>query len=140
VAVTLASEISPDGDQVGLVDAILRISTAAREVELLVGGQAVDRRRLGGRLPRARALRATAAGPQRISIVAEAEEPESGVTYAIQVSTDGRTWNTIGVGLRTPRVEWDRVGHRPGQPIHVRLIATNGLQRAVVLSDTLLPD
>jgi len=57
-------------------------------------------------------------------------------TYCIQVSTDnGRTWQTVGVGLKRPTLELDRTQFRAGQEVGVRMVATNGLQRSVVMSD-----
>jgi hypothetical protein len=81
-----------------------------------------------------RALRAKV-GPQSIGIAAEADETVG--TYSVQVSTDaGRTWQTLGVGLKTPSLELDRSQFKPGQEVRVRVLATNGLQRAVIMTDT----
>lgn len=133
VAVRLDSELSPGDDRKGIVDAIIGVDSTARAIELVVEDQVVDTFRVGGRLPGVRALR-TDAGPKGISIAADADETEG--TYSVQVSTDaGRTWQTMGIGLKTPSLELDRSQFKPGQELRVRVIATNGLQRSVIMTD-----
>jgi hypothetical protein len=134
VAVRLDSDLLPGDDRQGIVDAIIGVDPTARAIELVVEDQMVDTYRLGGPLPSVRALRANI-GPKAIGIAADADETEG--TYSVQVSTDaGRTWQTVGIGLKTPSLELDRSQFKPGQEVHVRVIATNGLQRSVITTDT----
>ena len=53
------------------------------------------------------------------------------------MSTDaGRTWQSVAVGLKRPVLDLDRSQFRAGQEVRVRVVATNGLQRSVVMSET----
>jgi hypothetical protein len=137
VPVKLNSELRSSDEQVGIVDAVIRVDTSARTIELVLEDQTVDSYSVGGPLPNVRALRAVDTGGRELRIVADAEEAiERSHTYCIQVSTDnGRTWQTVGVGLKRPTLELDRTQFRAGQEVGVRIVATNGLQRSVVMSD-----
>lgn len=134
VEVRLDSEILPGQDLHGLVDAVVEIDPSARAVELIVGSQVVDRRRVGGTAPQMRAVRVEGSS-EALVVAGEASEAEA-ATYAVQVSTDdGRTWQTVAVGRPTPSVEVDRSLYPPGQTVRVRVIATNGLERSVAQTD-----
>jgi hypothetical protein len=134
VAVRLDSEIAEGEDLRGIIDAIIDVDPAARLVELVVGGKVVDRQSIGGALPQMRPPRIESAR-EGLRVTGEAEQAE-GVTYAVQVSTDGgRSWQTVALGLKTPSTEIDRRQFAPGQRVRVRVIATNGLQRSVVMTD-----
>lgn len=134
VAVRLDSEIMPGEEIRGIIDAVIEVDSTARLVELLIGEEVVDRHRIGGGAPHMRALRAEAV-PLGMRVEGEAAEAE-GLTYTVQVSVDdGRTWQTVAIGLKTPSTEVDRSQFPPGQPLKVRVIATNGLERSVVMTD-----
>lgn len=135
VAVRLDSEIAEGDERRGIIDAIIEVDPAARVIELVVGEEVVDRYGIGGAAPQVRALRMEAA-PEGLRVEGEAVEAE-GMTYAVQVSTDdGQSWQTVAIGLKTPSAEVDRSQFPPGQTVWVRVIATNGLQRWVVMTDT----
>lgn len=138
VAVKLNSELPSGADQVGIVDAVLRVDASTRAIELVLEGNVVDSYGVGGNLPSARALRVVQGAAREIAVVTDAEPPvERGHTYSIQVSTDGgQSWQAIATGLKRPALDLDRSQFRAGQEVHVRVIATNGLQRSVVMSDT----
>jgi hypothetical protein len=138
VPVRLNSELRTGEDQVGIVDAVVRVDASARIIELVLDGQTVDSYAVGGPLPSARALRVVEGAAREIAIVSDAARAvERGQSYSIQVSTDaGRTWQTIAVGLKSPAIDLDRGHFRTGQDVRVRVIATNGLQRSVVMSET----
>jgi hypothetical protein len=56
----------------------------------------------------------------------------------VQVSTDnGRTWETLAVGLPTPEVTIDRNQFYGAENVLVRVIATDGFRRSVVTSEPL---
>ena len=134
VAVRLDSEIMPGEKIQGIIDAVIEVASTARLIELLIGEEVVDRHRIGGGAPRMRALRAEAV-PHGMRVEGEAAEAEE-LTYTVQVSIDdGRTWQTVAVGLKTPSTDVDRSQFPPGQALKVRVIATNGLERSVVMTD-----
>jgi hypothetical protein len=138
VPVRLNSELRPGEDQVGIVDAVLRVDASTRAIELVLDGQTADSYAVGGALPSLRALRVVEGAAKEITIVTDAEQPvERGQTYSVQVSTDdGQTWQAIAVGLKRPALDLDRSQFRAGQEVRVRVVATNGLQRSVVMSET----
>lgn len=134
VAARLDSELMEGDDLRGIIDAIIDVDREARRIDLVIGGNVVDRHRIGGAMPRAGARRAESApvGPEA------ADESEQVVTYSVQASTDhGRSWQTVAIGLKTPSTQIDRSQFAAGQTIQVRVVATNGLQRSVVMTDTL---
>lgn len=134
VAVRLDSEIAEGEDARGIIDAIIEVDSAARLIELLVGAKVVDRYSVGGTVPQIQAIRMESV-PQGMRVAGEAEEAE-GVTFAVQESTDdGRSWQTVAIGLKKPSAEIDRSQYAPGQTVQIRVIATNGLQRSVVMTD-----
>jgi hypothetical protein len=136
VAVRRDSEIAEGEDVRGIIDAIIEVAPTAQLVELVIGGEVVDRYSIGRTAPQMRALRMES-GPERLRVAGEAEEAE-GVTYAVQVSTDnGVSWQTVAMGLKTPSAEIDPSQFTPGQTVRVRVIATNGLQRSVVMTESL---
>jgi hypothetical protein len=138
VPVRLNSELRAGEDQVGIVDAIVRVDGSARAIELVLDDQVIDSHTVGGSLPVVRALRLGRGAAQEIAIVSDAEPAvERGQTYSVQVSTDeGRTWQTVAIGLKRPAIDLDRSQFRAGQEVRVRVVATNGLQRSVVMSET----
>jgi hypothetical protein len=108
-------------------------------IELVLEGKVVDSYAVGGALPSVRALRVVQRAAREIAVVTDAEPPsERGQTYSIQVSTDGgRSWQAVAIGLKRPALDLDRSQFRAGQEVHVRVVATNGLQRSVVMTETL---
>jgi hypothetical protein len=137
--VKLNSELRSGADQVGIVDAVLRVDASTRVIELVLEGKVVDSYAVGGALPSVRALRLVQRAAREIAVVTDAEPPgERGQTYSIQVSTDGgQSWQTVAIGLKRPALDLDRSQFRAGQDVHVRVVATNGLQRSVVMSETI---
>ncbi len=134
VAVRLDSELMEGEDRKGIIDAIVAVDPAARLIELVVDGTAVDRYGIGGGVPRMKALRMESAA-EGLRVAGEAEAAE-GVTYAVQASSDdGASWQTLAIGLETPSAEIDRSQFAAGRTVRVRVIATNGLQRSIVMTD-----
>src|SRR6266542_858921 len=136
VTVKLNSELGPEDDRTGLVDVVLPIHTDVRAIELEIEGKVVDTFRVGGGPPAARAVHPVAwEGPDRRVAVEFERAMEDTHTYAVQVSADGgRTWQTIGVGLREPTFTLDRSQYPEGQEVQVRVITSNGLTSAVATS------
>jgi hypothetical protein len=136
---SLSSELAPDDDRVGLVDAVFLLPGETRAIQLSIGGQVVDTVRVGGSLPPVRGVLRMAGADDRTLRVGLALERtiEEGHTYAVQVSGDhGRTWSTVAVGLTEPTFELDKSQFRQGDEVQVRVIATNGLSSTVVSTET----
>lgn len=137
--VGLSSELGPDDDREGLVDAVLPLPAETRAIELAIGGEVVDTVPVGGPPPSLRGVHRVTGGDGgmvRVGLVFD-EAMDEGHTYAVQVSRDhGQTWRTVAVGLREPVAEIDRSQFRPGEEVMVRVVATNGLASATVSTDT----
>jgi hypothetical protein len=138
-AVKLNSELLPADDRVGLIEAAIMFDKSATSIELLINGQLADTVAVGGPSPSVRAVRWP---PERLgnelSLMVEAEgASERNYRYAVQVSTDyGRTWHTVAVGLTEPRFSIDRSQFKEGDEVQVRILVTNGLDTAVVTTET----
>jgi hypothetical protein len=129
---------SPEGDHLGLVNAVLAVEPDAREVELIVAGHTVDTFRASATPPGVRGI-SVDAERHPLSMAWETDD-ETGEnhTYTVQVSTDdGRTWQTLAVGLATPEVTIDRNQFRGAENVLVRVIATDGFRSSVVASEPL---
>lgn len=137
VLVNIYTELAPEADREGLVDAVVPVSPAARTIELVVGGEVADAARVGGAPPAVRGVQRVAAGEKEANILLALDrELEEGHTFSVQVSADqGSTWQTVAVGLREPAFAIDRRQFREGQQLQVRVIATNGLSSSVVMSE-----
>jgi hypothetical protein len=136
--VKLDSELAPDEDRVGIVDATVTAGPEVSVVELVVGGAVVDTFRAGAAPPITRAVRTELLDSRRLRVAADLERPaEEGHTFTVQLSNDeGRTWQTVGVGLRTPSVTLDPSQLDSGQELLVRVIATNGFTAVVGPSES----
>lgn len=138
VEVRLDSELDVGDDRHGIVDAVIQIDPRTQAIELVVGDQIVDRRVVGGGVRQIRALRVDS-GDRGLHVTGEADEAasDSGVTYSVQFSTDeGATWQTLSVGRPTPSVDIDETLFAPDEIVQVRVIASDGLDRSVVTTDT----
>jgi hypothetical protein len=129
-------------DRLGLVDAILPVDPDARVIELSIADRLVDTFQASATPPEVRGLTRVAAERDTVSI---AWETEAGTgddhTYVVQVSTDdGRTWQTLAVGLATPEVTIDRNQFYGAENVLVRVIATDGFRSSVVTSEPLSID
>ena len=138
VEVKLSSELSPEDDRVGIVDAVITVSADARSIELLFGERVADAFAVGGALPAVRGLRVTDAGEEAVRLTLDLDTPiKDHQSYSVQVSTDnGQTWQTVGVGLKDRSVTLDRSQFHEGQEVRVRVVATNGLTSSVVATET----
>ncbi|MFH8974488.1 hypothetical protein [Streptomyces sp. NPDC017890] len=131
--VKLDSELLPGEDRVGIVDVVLPGGPDEAMIELVMGGHVVDTFRAGGAPPVARDVRVVAVDSQRLSVTARLDRSaEEGHTFTVQTSTDhGRTWQTMGVGLRSPHLTLDSRQFASEQELLVRVIATNGFISSV---------
>jgi len=137
VLVNLYSEMSRAADREGLVDAAIAISPETRALELVVGEKVADALSVGGAPPAVRGVqRVTAQGKDLVIALALDEDLPHGHTFSVQVSVDhGRTWQTVGVGLKEPIFTIDRAQFREGEELQVRVLATNGLSSSIVTSE-----
>ncbi|MFF2040957.1 hypothetical protein ACFVVX_11050 [Kitasatospora sp. NPDC058170] len=128
VAVRLASELAPEDDRRGLIDAVVPIGPDTEAVDLVVAGQVVDTFRAAGPPPALRGARHASAVDGSLGLALEFDPgQDSAYTYSAQVSTDdGKTWQTIGVGLKDPLVQIDHSRFRPGERVRLRITTTNG--------------
>ena len=122
---------------------MLPVHADARAVELSVAGRTVDTFQASATPPRVPALRRVDAERDTLSMAWETEaETGDDHTYIVQISVDnGRTWQTLGVGLATPEVTIDRNQFRGAENVVlVRVIATDGFRSSVVTSEPLSID
>jgi len=148
----------PGDDRTGIVDAFLPGASAAARIELVLNAAAIDtfvagtavkspqnikRATAVPRTARARGragvadrsaeavLTWTEAGAVRTRRRAGAEAAVAGRTYTVQVSTDdGASWQTVGFGLREPRVTIDRQILAGAPSVRVRVTSTDGFRSA----------
>jgi hypothetical protein len=123
-----------DQDRMGVMDAVFLYDRRIRHVHLLVGSAVADSLVISRRRPTVRGLRAAAAtdqpglaAPARGVIQWDASDPDGDtLTYVVQVSSsEGRSWTTIGVGVREPGLVLPPP--QPGStPTLVRVIANDG--------------
>jgi hypothetical protein len=133
---------TPGPDHLGLVDVALPVDADARAVELSIAGRTADTFQAGATPPEVRGLTRADAERDTLSIAWEAEAGTGDDhTYNVQVSTDdGRTWQTLAVGLATPEVTIDRNQFYGAKNVLVRVIATDGFRSSVVTSAPLSID
>src|SRR5829696_3654321 len=141
VGVNPLSIRSPEGDRLGLLNAVLAVDTNARAIELIVAGHTVDTFRASATPPDVRGVTRVDTGRHPLSIAWETHAETDDHTYTVQVSTDnGRTWQTLAVGLTTPEVRIDRNQFYGAENVLVRVIATDGFRSSVVTSEPLSID
>ncbi|MFF9162146.1 hypothetical protein ACF081_18010 [Streptomyces longwoodensis] len=128
VPVRLSSEPDPGTDRTGLIDAVAPAGTAPEAIELVLDGQVVDTFRPAGPPPTLRSARHSGTEDGALGMALEFDaNPEPGQTYSAQVSSDGgRTWHTVGVGLKDPTVQLDRHLLRHSTDVRLRITTTNG--------------
>lgn len=137
VLVNIYTELAPEADREGLVDAVIPIRPAARTIELVIGERVADATRVGGAPPAVRGVQRVFPDEKEADILLALDKRlDEGQSFSVQISTDqGRTWQTVAVGLREPTFAIDRRQFREGQELQVRVITTNGLSSSVVTSE-----
>jgi hypothetical protein len=137
IEVKLSSELAPDEDRVGIVDAIIVVNTDARSIELLLNNHVADTFLVGGAAPSVGALGVEDVGGNAVAITMRVDKKDTEYQrFSIQVSTDdGQTWQTVAVGLKDPSTTVDRSQFLKGQDVRVRVLATNGLATSVVAAE-----
>jgi hypothetical protein len=137
VEVKLNSELGPEVDKEGLIDAALAVDPAARVVQLAIAGGIADTFRAAAQAP-------SGGVSSRINVEKAAVhlswQPGPTVdtkhTYTIQASTDGgQTWYTLGVGLTEPSIQIHKGQFEAGLEVRLRVLATDGFTQSVVASE-----
>jgi hypothetical protein len=122
----------PEGDQEALCDVVLAVDPATATIELDVNGQLADTYRLSEEPPAMGNVRVEAAPLTRGQAPGvELTWGVEGVSahYNVQMSDDrGRTWRTLAVGLREPRVSIHPDNLPADGSVLFRVIATDGLR------------
>jgi len=146
------TDIPPNEDKTGLVDAMLPFSPEAAEIELVWNNKLLDRYKPGDEAPAARNLRVMPLLPPHDLVIPRGEAPsqpititwegnastQSGVTYTVQLSNDGgQSWQTVALKLTSPTFTLDRSIWGDAKTIMVRVIATNGFTKSMVKSETI---
>lgn len=136
--VQLDSELGPNDQRRGLVDAVLPVDRDAVALELVIHGQVVDTYRSSPRPPALASAAVVGLEDDAVHLTwSTAGAPDASHTYAVQVSTDGgRTWQTLAVGLTEPTARIDRSQFGPGQTVQVRVIATDGFTSSEAVTET----
>lgn len=134
-----------DEDVTGVVDMTLPTPAGEAVVEVLVAGQVVDSRPVGGEVSPVGAVvgadpRADSAGGpsggSALELRWERPEAPSGQRYTIQVSEDGgETWRTVAVDLAEPAVSL-APEELTADEITVRVLATTGTGATAERTDT----
>ena len=137
VEVKLNSELGPEDDKEGLIDAALAVDPAARVVQLVIAGGIADTFRAAAQAP-------SGGVSSRVEVEKAAVhlswQPGPTVdtkhTYTIQASTDGgQTWYTLGVGLTEPSIQIHKGQFEAGLEVRLRVLATDGFTQLVVASE-----
>jgi hypothetical protein len=117
-------------DKLAMVNAIVPASSGAAAIEMSIGGESADVFRASKATPTIFSLgRAETEGDQIALSWKTSAGPKDRHTYSVQASADnGRTWQTLAVGVPTPEIAIDRNQFRNPDQILIRIIATNGFQ------------
>jgi hypothetical protein len=134
VEVKLNSELGPEDDKEGLIDAALAVDPAARVVQLAIAGGIADTFRAAAQAPsgdlssRVKVEKAAVHLSWQPGPTVDAKH-----TYTIQASTDGgQTWYTLGVGLTEPSIQIHKGQFEAGLEVRLRVLATDGFTQLVV--------
>jgi hypothetical protein len=134
VEVKLNSELGPEDDKEGLIDAALTVDPAARVVQLAIAGGIADTFRAAAQAPsgdvssRVKVEKAAVHLSWQPGPTADAKQ-----TFTIQASTDGgQTWYTLGVGLTEPSIQIHKGQFEAGREVRLRVLATDGFTQLVV--------
>ena len=138
------TDISPDQDQTGLIDAVVPFVPKAAKLDVLLFGEVVDSRTIskrapkirnlkGGQVPGARAL----GGPNTPVFTWDASDDDNDqLTYTVLASTDrGKTWETIAVGLTETKLEINPEEFGKASTILLRVIANDGVNTSVITAN-----
>ncbi|MFO1323637.1 MAG: hypothetical protein U1F15_06195 [Burkholderiales bacterium] len=130
---------SENAGRVGLIQEDVPYAPNVKRIRLLLDGQQLDVFEGGG--PPAAvdanagiALAGAAPGaPNRVAMGAAPASAEAGITYTVQARpADAKSWLTLAVGQRTPKIDIDFNQFPNAKRLDVRVLRTNGFDEAVV--------
>lgn len=130
------TDIPTGEDQTAIIDAAIPFTPSLGQIQLVLSGKILDNFRASqNQPPRPTGLRlahgaiAPTAEVAAGTVITWAPTlmPGDHVTYVVQTSQDGKTWDTIGVGLVQPTLA---LTAQQAASSFVRIIATNGFQNS----------
>lgn len=116
-------------DERGIISATIAVDPLANRLELLIDGNLVDSfdAEPGPNPPSA--VRMTASGDRFAIEWDDGRREGSRVTYDVLISEDGgRSWQTVGVGLESPRATALNATLSRGSPLQIRIRANGGFE------------
>jgi hypothetical protein len=125
------SDLAPGEDRVGLVQAIVPMQPLAASLELVLQGKVVSRRVISKHAPVVKGLRVSAlatrlSGQPGLTLTwIGADLDLNPLTYLVQISGEGGTWETIASGLTASKLTVTDAQLKGG-PRRVRVIANDG--------------
>lgn len=132
VALLESTDIAPGESQTAIVDAAIPLAPSATRLQLVYGGKTIDEFRSSQSAPAAPAGLALAvpsdsqpASAAGRVLAWRGASSKDRITYIVQMSADGVSWETVGVGLPDPSLALGRDQAGKG---YVRVIATNGFR------------
>ncbi|MEO5819919.1 MAG: hypothetical protein ABIT71_05395 [Vicinamibacteraceae bacterium] len=121
---------TPGADRTGLVQIVVPVERAAASLELMLEGKVVSRRAISKHAPVVKALKiselATLLGKRGRTLTWLGVDLDvNPLTYLVQLSGEGDTWETVATGLTVSKVTLtdEQIGPRPRR---VRVIANDG--------------
>jgi hypothetical protein len=121
---------TPGADRTGLVQIVVPVNRAAASLELVLEGKVVSRRAISKHAPVVKALKISTLAahlgkPGRTLTWLGVDLDLNPLTYLVQLSGEGDTWETVATGLAVSKVTLtdERIGPRPRR---VRVIANDG--------------
>ena len=125
------SDRAPNEDRTGLVQVVVPRQPAAASLELVLEGKVVSRRVISKHAPIVKGLRVSALATELSGQAGQtltwvgADLDLNRLTYLVQLSGEGGTWETIATGLTASKVTV--TGEQlKGGPRRVRVIANDG--------------
>lgn len=121
---------TPGADRTGLVQIVVPVERAAASLELVLEGKVVSRRAISKHAPVVKALKisalATLLGKRGRTLTWLGLDLDvNPLTYLVQLSGEGDTWETVATGLTVSKVTLTDEQIGPG-PRRVRVIANDG--------------
>jgi hypothetical protein len=131
------TDVPGNKDKTAIVDTVVPYRPGVASIELVLGGQVVDTRKVASRAPEVKNMlvpKTLRNDPFRVQWTT-AHPDRVQVTNSVQVSYDGgKTWETVAVGLKTPQIDLDKTRIQDPREVRVRVIANDGLNNTVLES------
>jgi len=140
VTVREDTDVPPNEDRTAVFDVTVEELPNAGVVELVMDEKVLDRRTVSLHHPKIQGLRISPVEARGVRVVQwQASHPEKRpLTYLVQISSDGgKTWETLAIGQREPRLELtpEQLKERAGATI--RVIANDGYNDSEAVTEQL---